>query len=261
MKNIYCLLGKQLFEDRKGLLVYTLSAFAALFLFGLLRAFSQSSSAFQDTSYYMSWYGKLLFIGGFIITSITFAQSMHSKSRQHAWFMLPVHAYEKLAAKIIYLGILYPIALILFFTLSSLVVEGTAALIFGRTVAFFHPYSLEVWKTTANYLVLQSIFLLGAAYFTSAHFIKTVLTIILVSMSFGLFAMLLFRVVYTPYFPAAFTNPYFMDQAALVISNDTVPLVTLLERISTFAYWILAAPFCWTVTYFRIREKEATDAV
>ncbi len=261
MMNIVHLLRKQIYEDRKGLMVYAAVVFSGLFLIGFLQALTNNIPLPYNDSGYTELFSNLLFLGGFIMTSITFAQSMYSKSRQHAWLMLPVHAHEKLIEKIIYHALIYPLALILFMTLSTLIIEGVNTLVFGRHALVFTPIDAEIWKMVLHYIILQSVFLLGAAYFRTAHFIKTVLSLIVVAMTLGLLSAFIFRITYAPYFHTMFQDPFYTDQASLMISVESEPLFRVIEVIGKTVYWFLLAPFCWTVTYFRIREVEAKDAV
>ncbi|MGM0432223.1 MAG: hypothetical protein ACQEQU_05860 [Spirochaetota bacterium] len=259
MKTIQNLLRKQFFEDKKGLAIYAITVAGVLFGLILLRAFTQNTSSFSS-SYYADWFGNLLFLGGFIITSLTF-EDMHSKAKQHTWLMLPAHPVHRIITKVIYLGILYPIALMIFLSLASLGIEGLSSLLFGRSASVFTPFTRETWVQAGTYFVLQSVFLLGAAYFNSAHFIKTVLALAVLSISIGLITMLLLRLIYAPYFSAAFQDPYFFDRISIVLRSESTPLIRALEYGAKIGFWGLLAPFCWVVTYYRLREKEADNAV
>lgn len=261
MRRTILLLKKQIFEDRKGLAIYAVSAFGALFLFGILRSLTQNQTMASDSTYYAQWFSNLLFIGGLIITSLTFSDTMHSKIRQHEWMMLPAHAHEKLAAKIIYLAVGYPAALLLFMTLASLITEGANMLIIGRTVPMFRPYEKEVWESIAGFLVMQSVFLLGATYFRSAHFIKTVLALIAISLVAGLFTALIVRIAYAPYVSAFLADPYMFDQMALTLYTTDMPMLFRIGRVISRVLMYLVIPFSYLVTYYRIREKEALNAV
>jgi hypothetical protein len=255
------LLKKQIFEDRKGLAIYAVSAFGALLLFGMLRSLTQNQEMASDSTYYIQWFNNLLFFGGLIITSLTFSDTMHSKIRQHEWMMLPAYAHEKLAAKIIYLAVGYPAALLLFMTLASLITEGVNMLVIGRTVPMFRLYEMDVWESITGFLVIQSVFLLGAAYFRSAHFIKTVLALISLALAAGLFSALIVRIVYAPYVSAFLADPYAFDQMALTITNTDMPRLFRIGRIVGRVLTYLVIPFSYLVTYYRIREKEALNAV
>jgi hypothetical protein len=261
MRHIRLLIRKQLFEDRKGLVIYAVAAFGAVFLFGLFRALTQNQAVDSFSTYYSQWFNNFLFFGGLIVTSITFSESMHSKIRQHEWMTLPAHAHEKLIAKIIYLALLYPAALLIFMTISSLVTEGAAMLIIGRSVPIFRLYETEVWRSIGGYLVLNAVFLLGASYFTSAHFMKTVLSLILITLVFGLFAALIARVVYAPYIDSLFRDPYLFDQFSLTFTTGDTPLLLKAGRVISRILQVAIVPFCYLVTYLRIREKEALNAV
>ncbi len=275
MKNIFYLLQKQFYEDRKGLIIYAAVIFGILLLPSLARASANSIPNSMIDPAYKNLFRNFLFLGGFIMTSLSFSETMHSKVKQHTWLMLPVHAHEKLITHIIYFGIIYPIVLMLFFFLSSIIIEGINTLSFGRHALIFNILDPVNWKMVLHYLVLQSIFLLGAAYFKSTHFIKTVLVIMAGVIVLSLFTLLSFRIVYGPYFRQSvvfsiktqmfnffsITSDPYLNQTSLLISPANEPYLRFIATACKIIYWAFLAPFCWLITDLRIREVEATDAV
>ncbi|MCF7940660.1 MAG: hypothetical protein K9M84_03545 [Spirochaetia bacterium] len=261
MNHTIHLLQRQFYEDRKGLMIYAGVIFGVLLLPAMIAGYTNNlPNTLSDTAYAED-FGSFLLLGGFIITSLLFSENMHSKVKQHSWLMLPVHTHEKLISPIIWSGILYPIALMLYFSIVTFIIEGLSVLLFGRSAQMFNMFDLANWEMVLNYFILQSVFLLGAAYFKSAHFIKTVLALIVGTIILSLISLLVFRIVYAPYFHEMMRGPGYFTGQYLTINTLQSPLFTAVEVGAKILYWFVLAPFCWVVTYFRIREVQATDAV
>ncbi len=261
MRNILLLLKKQVYEDKKGLIIYASVVFGLILIPNLVMGFFGKLPSSQDDMGYLGLFGNLLFAGGFIMVSITYAQEMYSKVKQHAWLMLPVHAHEKLIAKVIYHAIIYPLVLLIFIFASSVIIEGLNAVLFSSSTPFLDMTDLAVWKMILNYLILQSVFLLGATYFKSANFVKTVLSVMVVSIVLSIILALIARVVYAPYAQVMFHGGISIDETTFIMNTNAMNLLETYEVIGKTIYWALLAPFCLVVSYFRIREVEAKDAV
>ena len=259
MKNIYYLLRQEFYDQRKRAAVFG----GVIFLIGLISRIAEEVAArFGNTvTHNYQDIGGYLFAAGFIFISITFANSMHSTKGQHAWFMLPAHAHEKLAAKILTFSVIYPVALILFSFLSSLVTEGLTWIIFRNTVPLLNPFDPMIWEMTGHYIVGSSLFLMGATYFKSNHLIKTVLSILLFSVSLSLISGLMFRVAYNAHFETMIGGNFNIDENLILAAIDVDRWEKIGRILGKTIYWAVLAPLFWTVSYFRIREKEAKDAV
>ncbi len=263
MRHIPLLLKKQFYEDRKGLIIYAAVILCVMIIPNLIAGFIGQLGLNSFSEDYRSLFGNFLYIGGFIMVSMAFSEGMYSKVKQHAWLMTPAHAHEKLIAKELSYAAIYPLALMLFMFISSTIVAGLDRLFFGVTHEIFNLADPAVWKMVLYYLVGQSIFILGATYFKKAHFIKTVLAILLFLVVFGLLAMLFARIIYAPYAKVMFHGNINLsfNETTLMLSDRLQNLFNFLEVTGKVFFWALLAPFCLIVSYFRIREVEAKDAV
>jgi hypothetical protein len=260
MKNIYYLLRQEFYDQRKRAMVFG----AVIFLINLVsRIIEEIAVKFgsMGNHNYQEGIGGYLFAAGFIFTSMCFATSMHSRRGQHAWLMLPVYAHEKLAAKIITYSLAYPLILILFTFVSSLIAEGAMWIIFRNTVPLFNLFDPMIWQMVGHYIVASSLFLMGASYFKSAHLIKTVLSVLLFSVSLSIILGLVTRVAYNAYFDNMLAGNFNIDENLIMAAIDVDRWGRIGEIIGKSIYWGVLTPLFWTVTYFRIREKEAKDAV
>ncbi|MHC1693050.1 MAG: hypothetical protein AB9828_08490 [Sphaerochaetaceae bacterium] len=251
------LFNKEFQENRKGLIIYFATVFIILLFPEVIGAamvrFTRSA---YETSYAGSFPG-FLFLGGFIVTSVFFTNDMFSKKGQHNWLMLPASSTEKFLAKAIITAGIYPLAITALFTISSLLIETILLVVFHDPFTMFSPFTSAVGWMLLHYVVTQSVFLLGATYFRKAHFIKTILSIGLLAIFIGLIAALFARIAFAPYFSGLF-RPM---ECETMVALETIPGQGTLEVIMNILYWGLLAPFCWCVSYLRVKEVQATDAI
>ncbi len=259
MKNIPLLLRREYYRQRSGLLI--LGAFCFLFL--LLKRYSEYYIGFTGMGSPYSGYINLFLLVGLVFTSMTFSGTMHSSKNRHAWLMLPVHAHEKLAVKILAHSLIYPAGLVLFTFVSSLVIEGLGGLFWENHVPLFSLMDERLWLKVANYCIASSLFLLGGAFFRKNHFIKTCLAVMLLMVFLTFFTFLAVRVIHFAGgdFPGDFYSWNINEEGDFPFASDVFRKSLWFSRMTALVYWVIFPLFCWTVTYFRIREKEAKDAV
>ncbi len=261
MKNIYYLLREEYYGQRKKAIVLGAVIFCIFFLSRFVQEISVKFGAPGDYSYQDS-IGGYLYVAGFIFTSMCFARSMHSRQGQHNWLMMPVFAHEKLISKVIAYSLVYPIGLILFTFLSSALTEGFMAVIWRHTVPLFNPFDRTVLLMGAHYIVFSSLFLMGASYFRTAHFIKTILSILAFAVSLGLIMGLEVRFAYRAYYPSMLSGTFHVNgQDILIQLTQYGWMKNWAEPFGKILYWVMQPLFFWSVTYFRIREAEAKNAV
>ena len=260
MKNIYYLIKQEFFDQKKRVLVLG----AVIFLISFISRFTQEFfNRFGNTHTYnyQDGIGGYLYVAGFIFTSLCFARSMHSKRGQHAWLMLPVYAHEKLIVKIISYSITYPLGLILFTFISSLVNEGIMWVIWRHSVPLFNPFDPMIWEMAGHYVVISSLFMLGASYFRSAHFIKTILSVLAFAVSLAIIAGVSARIAYAPHFDLMTSGNFQIEGNLILAQINYERWAEWGERLGKILFWGVLAPLFWTLSYFRIREIEAKDAV
>lgn len=252
------LLRKEYYERGKTILTYT--AAYVVGVIGIRLLFVQPG--FQGEFYQVAL-GLGLFLFGLIFASTSFSET-HQLAKKHTWLMLPATVTEKLAVQILIVSILYPVGLLVLITVTSLIAELVSWPIQGGPMAIFHPFTADAGMGMLHFVVLSSVFMLGSAYFKKHQYIKTVLTLF----AFGLFVGILGAV-------AAQRYMFSYTHSTVQISIDSelygLPMTAdpsrfdmyghIVTNIVRWSYWILLAPFCWLVTFFRLQEVEADDTV
>jgi hypothetical protein len=262
--NLIYLLKKDLHEGRKAISIYGLTILIVMVLSRVLALLVNGPYVYaSEVSSYLDLFISFLFIGGFIIASIAFRDELYGRTTQHNWLMLPASPLEKLAVQLLIVLVLYPLALLLFVTAASVVTEGLTALLFGTSFAPFRPFDRIAWTSILNFIVLGSVFLMGSAYFRKAAFMKTVLTLGLLGVFFSLVAAAAGRVIFSELITDLMISERMFGVRTPSPSylSSTYPVLRFFAIFTKVSYWGLLAPFCWLVSYFRIREVQAYDAV
>ena len=251
---------KELTENRKNLLIYALTVFLVLLLQEVINAFIAVQSGITHVGYtnYAGSFSLFLFVGGFIITSMAFAQDMFTREGQHNWLMLPASRFEKFLAKGGLSACAYPIALTILFALSSVIIELLTLALFGTPMRLFNPISQHVIHLIGHYLAVQSIFLLGSTFFRKGHFMKTVLAIGVIALAIGAFSTLLVRVIFAPYISDLFGAHIVLDSSTI---QQHQGFFGVSRWILSILYRLILPLFCWVTSYIRVKEVQATDAI
>jgi len=209
-----------------------------------------------DPPYYRVAYFVALVILGTIQASLAFTE-LHDKSQNTAFLLLPASTLEKTLAPLLTTTILFIVYLLALTTAASAAIEGLDWLLYRRTNELFDPFAREVWAGLPHYLVVQSWFFLGAAWFRKAHYLKTLFAImvgglVLAALAF-LFAVVAGFVTISSSGLHAQTNV----DSWLFSYSDSKPL-----RVSLATLWLVAQPlFCWWLAWLRIRETQVSHGV
>ena len=254
-RRLWLLLKRDLMNGYKGLLIAMASVGGAVILISMLKTWTRSSDPF-----YTGFFGALLFIGGYIVTSLAFRE-LHQNGRGYLYLTLPGSLLEKLTSKLLITSLGYALGCLVFMSAVSGLSEGINRLIFDRGHALFNPFSRDILFATAFYLVTQSVFLLGSVCFRKLALLKTVLalniTLIAFSAVIGLFAWLislglLDRGIPKPEVMALFKDIQFEMNFSIIMAPAAEGFLVALRII----FWGLLAPAAWTISYLRLGETE-----
>jgi len=209
------------------------------------------------------------YISGFIFAARMFKIFSYTPGGMH-YLLIPATHLEKLVTNILLSTFYYFIMLIIAYSVGTILGTTLGNTIFGTN----NPISLdliqldsipEVWGTSVklmgnnvdihngilsiffNFALIQSIFLLGSAYFKRNAIGKTFLTIITLSILIGLIEILIFRLSFGS------INNLRGQSLNMTLSGDQ--LFTGYEQAKTIVKYSLI-PFFWLVTYFRLTEKQ-----
>jgi hypothetical protein len=244
-QRVLWLLRSDLLRNYRSWLVTSGTVALVALLFSWLGAWDRIVGA----DFYDRVFIAVLFGWGTIATSQAFAD-LHGRNSNIAFLLLPASALEKTAARLVLHTVVLFLYLLVFTTVLSLVLEGANAALFGVRRPFFSPLDGTAWWILPHYLVVQSVFFLGAAWFRKAHFVKTV----------GAVLALWFGLLFIGAGIAWSLAPNDMHFDGDVGANFFVSLERLGDG-ARIVYHSLLPAFCWFVAWLRVTETQVSHGI
>jgi hypothetical protein len=185
----------------------------------------------------------MMLIAGFILSGMAF-RDMGNPLKRANYFMLPVSMFERFLVMWLLTSIGWVVLFTMVYSLYTLFANVAGQLIYSHlTYETFHPLSPFAVTIMKYYIVLQGIFLAGAAHFRGYAFPKTLLTLVLFAAVCGGMVYLILR-----------SNFHFdWETDPDVFTGMPIDHVwSVLE----WMFWWLLAPLSWLITYLGLKEQE-----
>jgi len=200
-------------------------------------------------------YPFFLFGSGFVVTARAF-QELDDAKAAGTWLMIPASTFEKFSSRLFLTSVGYVAGSMLVYFMVAVISKGLNQMIFEFSHPLFNPLDPLVRYNAALYLVLQSMFLVGAIYFRRFAYVKTILFLSLLSLVFliGLFVMS--KWILGDNIRALLSGEYLISWELLSMQWAGQIRDALLFWIK-IGFWGVLAPLCYVITYFRLREIEA----
>lgn len=237
----------------------TLGATCGLFLIGLV--ISAKTGTIESGTHY-AMMSIILFVFGFIFTSQSFRQA-HKKLLNHDWLMLPASTLEKFIEKLLLNTVVYSVAALAFYTVFTLLAKLIIQVFLGEYFPGFNPFDRYIWMMIGHYILIQSVFFLGAAWFKNNNFIKTILALVVFSMIVSLISTLIGWIVFNDYFWTIVRADFNLNMD-LSDGFDSMRFEAFGYNVLTLfkvIYFGLMAPVCWFGAWLKLREVEVKDGV
>jgi hypothetical protein len=123
---------------------------------------------------------------------------------------------EKLAAGWLISSLIFVVLIYVLLMVVNLLTGTLISLFPGKEFIFVDPFYAPLLKSLGSYMVLQTLFLLGALYFKKNNFFKTILSVFLVALVISLWgALMAYLVVGETYI--VMKNSYIPEHWKLVI--------------------------------------------
>jgi hypothetical protein len=241
MKTRFNLTRMLLFMKRQTFLKLNALLIAAGAIFGTLMMISVLTVYFSPQSIpnLINIYNITFFISGFIVTSRIFSE-LHVPQQSYAYITLPVSSLEKLAGSWLQSSVLF----IILFKGICMLFYFLACLIGQKIECFAQLFTFEELRNIGLFIVLQTVFFLGAVYFRKNNFLKTILALFTVNVCVALFSLIFALIVFKGH----------QHSGNFTISlND---LAKPSQQVISFAFWVLLGPFMLLVSYFRLKETQ-----
>jgi len=254
-RRFLLLLRRDFSNGYRSVLITMAAVSGFIILISALSALQRGSGEF-----YTVIFAQLLFIGGYIVSSLAFKE-LHQSNRSYFYCTLPGSLVEKFSSKLLVTSLGYALGTLIFCTIVGAASEGINRLIFGRGHYFFNPFTRDIFFMIAIYLVTQSVFLTGSVYFRKLAFLKTTLIVNGAAIAFGLIIALTFYLIFREHI-----RPGGLDPRTQAIFNQLGYTGRMEAELGSFAntfltlikilFWYVLAPVCWLISYFRLSETE-----
>lgn len=259
------LVAKHWAENKKR---YLLSAVAMIgllivwFLFIMLTdAHHPMAGGIQQVTYLFSLFGAGTFYAS------QYFKDLGSRSKASNFLLVPASGLEKLLCAFFYVIVLFFIVFTAVFYLADIIMVSVANAA--------HPsYSTDRAATIVNvftakeldgdgkgnfyffliFFTVQSAFLLGSIYFEKYSFIKTAISVFIISLT--LFFLIYFfseELLPNGSYHKGFLTSYRIVQDG---NDQLVQLPTWIGSGLKFLFMYAVMPLLWTATYFRLKEKQ-----
>ena len=239
-----------LWSSRSKIVLVTCAVGAFVVLISGLAALGGTAAHFH------SWFYPLfLFSSGFIVTSNSFKELRDYKTAG-AWLTLPASTPEKFTSRLLLTSPGYFVGTLMLYCGIAVLSEGINRFLLGFAHTWFNPLDPTILWCGAIYMVLQSLFLVGAIYFQRWAFIKTVLFLNVLCIALIVFAFSAFVLLFNPG-EANLTEGGVAHLIELVHGEWLQQITQGVRRIVNVLFWVVLAPFCWLVSYYRLKEFEA----
>jgi hypothetical protein len=233
----------------KILLISATVGTLVVLIFGL--AASQGTGGFLHPVLYPFF----LYGGGFIVTARAF-QELDDVKTAGTWLMLPASTLEKFTSRLFLTSFGYVVGSILVYLIVTFISKGFNQIVFGFSHPLFNPFEPWIRSNAVLYLVLQSMFLVGAIYFRRFAYVKTILFLSLLCLAFSIGFLVMFKWILGDNIRAVLTGELQIswDLLSMQWAGQVSDTLRLCLKIG---FWVVLTPLCWFIAYFRLREIEA----
>ena len=204
------------------------------------------------SSFHRTAFTIVLFTWGIVATSRAFG-SLHDKTRNEGYLLLPASALEKTLARLLTVTVGFVAYLLVFCAVVSVVVESLNLLFFGNRHRFFDPFDPIVWERISLYVVVQALYFLGAAWFRRGHFMKTTLAITLGFIALATLTLVALRIAFADLWAVAWDIDYALESLHDWFASTGSGFL--------FAVKLLLPIACWCIAWLRVAETQVSDGV
>lgn len=199
------------------------------------------------------WFIVMLFGWGAVESSLSFRE-LHDKSRNAAFLLIPASALEKTASRLLFVTVLLGAYILAFATVMMVLNNALVSALTGADASAFHFFDRWPLAAIGFFVVNQSLYFFGAAWFRRWHFIKMALVLNIFPMLLSWLSVGAFLLFFGNIVPPAgeFGNELFIRHVGLIFF-----LWTFLK---VFFFGVIPV-FCWIVAWLRVRETQVAYGI
>ena len=260
------LVAKHWAENRKRYLLSLAAMAGLMFMWFVFIMMTDKQDPMAKGLQQVTYFFPLFAVGAFY--SSQFFKDMHSRTKGVNYLLVPASALEKLLCALFYgLVLFFVVFTLLFYIVDVLAVAagnilhpyygGSGAGVNKATVA--NVFDLDTEQNVGYYFILffvavQASALLGSAYFSNYHFIKTAIVFCLLA----LFIFVLESAVLNHLLPRGGFNQNMHTYRFFTDDNKSwqITLASWIGDSFSVLFKYAFPPLFWVVTYYRLKEKE-----
>lgn len=215
---------------------------------GLLLCSFIAQSVIAETKIYNSHtsdYISTLLIGGFILSSLSFNE-LGNKIKRHSYLVLPVSTFEKLLCMWLYTCIAWIVTFTIAYFAYTHISNLFGRLLFKNMTYPDFTFNALCFNAIHYYIVLQGIFLVGAAHFKGYALPKTLFTLLIFGLIGGCIAYFCLVSI-----PKTLTECS-IDTCNPIQENAMQHWWAIIKGL----FWWALAPLCWIITYYGLKDNE-----
>lgn len=237
INRMFNFIKRQSVLNASSLMIAALATFGSLLVVSLILGYFFHNMETIIHIYLVTFYITIL-----VFTSKIFDE-LHNPQKGYAYLTLPVSTAEKLWGS----WILSAPVFTLLYSVVCIVIYFLACIVAGRMDAFHKIFDLNNIEGLATFIVIQSIFFLGAVYFKKNNFMKTMATLIIFWLALAVYVRLLT-------YPFGLNHTHIYGNINAEDLDKFRDFMTLWVR--DIGFYGLLAPFMILVTYFRLKERQ-----
>lgn len=246
IKRFQLFFQRYLFLNYKGVFIAFASISGLLIFIAVLTSIGHSVIS-QEAFIVLSYVSY--FLGGAIITSACFNE-LHKPEKSIHFLTLPASPLEKFATAYISTTVIYSFVAVAFYYIAYYVASLLAMMLTNTPLEPINFFDAELIRVMEIYFVAQSVFFLGAIYFRGHNFLKTLLSLFIISFAVSILQTLFSLMIFGD---LIFSN---IDESNWNAKGNDYFMDTLLPMVKIIGLYMLPI-FLLVVSYIRFNEREA----
>ncbi len=247
IKRILLLMQKTAYENAKLVLIGLATVFGFFSVFLFFNGLNDGDAWGKMHTFYVVGF----IVSGFFISGMAFT-NLRTKEKTMSYLTLPASSLEKFISELLLTTVGFAVIYTVIFYIYNFAVYliGTP---FNLEVNFIDLSDHWVIEGFMYYVILQSIFLAGAATFRKAPLFFTIFTVFIAGIVIMIFVMII-SLGFKEYLESSDIVNFQFDGSDYDIEADIEN--HFLVRFPKFMFYYLTAPIFWLVTYLKLKEKE-----
>jgi hypothetical protein len=248
LKRLYLLVRVDTLMQKRAVMLILSVIFGGLLLLALLSP-DLTVGMFAEPTLFL----VILFISGFWISSKAF-HVLHTGQLARNYLLLPATQLEKFISRLFLTSIGLAVLGVTIYFFLSLLISGLVWVFYRASVPLFVFTSAKLWHGITTYCILQAVVLLASIYFRNHCLLKLLLTLVIIKLSIFFLTILISGIFLNH---TITDSPFAISQMMFIFTPAKYFGEELISRI----FWLGLAPFCWWVSYVRLKESEEVHGI